>query len=301
MIHYISFFDPPWHNECDVATALELHGYEVSRCQVTDPLDRPGIADKPQVKDRDLILTSVPHRVPLAELREYKARGAILACWYWDWIFGLGNREAAYLPALLLMDAVFSSAGFCGAAYIRRHVNCRHYLPQCAVPRTSLAPPDRRTKKHDIVFLGHLWTPDRKELARRLRHRWDFANVGFGPRVWGRELADVCQSTSIMIGTNYRNDVAGYWSDRCYVTMGAGGFYLGQHVKGLERVFQNGVHCGFFYGLDDMEVKVDWWLKHPAELEACRQRGHALVQEKHTYTQRVRDLLSALQSRQLLK
>lgn len=301
MIHYISQFDPPWHSERYVADALDHHQAACTRYNFPDPLDRPGRGGKPAIKPDDIILTSVPSRFPLDELRTYKAQDAFLVCWYFDSIWGLGNRPAAYLPRLLLMDAVFSTDGFCSGAYILRHVNCRHYLPQAAPPQADLPPPTPGTEKHDVVFLGQLWTPDRKELARRLRARCDFANLGTGPRIWGRALSDICQTSAIMIGTNYRNDIAGYWSNRCYVVMGAGGFYLGQHVRGLDRTFQNGVHCGFFYGLDDMERKVDYWLNLPTEREACRLRGHALVQGRHTYTHRVGQLLAALRDRRFLK
>lgn len=300
VIHYISFFDPPWHDEVNVADALDHHQATCTRYNFPDPLDRPGRGGKPAIKSGDIVFTSVPSRFPIAELLDYKARGAILVCWYFDWIWKLQNRAAVYLPRLLLMDAIFSTDGFCGGAYILRHVNCRHYLPQAAAPLDTLPPPTPGTEKHDVVFLGHLWTQDRRELARRLRVRCDFANLGNGPRIWGRPLSDICQTSAIMIGTNYRNDVAGYWSDRCYVVMGSGGFYLGQYVKGLDRTFEDDVHCGFFFGLDDMEKKVDYWLSHPAEREACRRRGHCLVQSRHTYTHRVGQLLAALKARRFL-
>ena len=301
MIHYISQFDPPWHTERLVADALDLHGVTCTRYHFSDHLDRPGRGGKPALRPDDLVLTSVPSRFPLDELRYYKARGALLVCWYFDWIWHLANRPATYLPRLQLFDAVFSTDGFCGGAYVLRHVNCRHYLPQAAEPRASLPPPTPGTEKHDVVFLGRLWTQDRRELARRLRARCDFANLGDGRRIHGRALTDICQSSSIMIGTNYRNDIAGYWSNRCYLVMGAGGFYLGQHVRGLDKTFQDGVHCGFFFGLDDMEVKVTYWLNHPVEREACRLRGHALVQSRHTYTHRVGQLLAALRARRFLR
>ena len=301
MIHYISFFDPPWHNEKNVADALTQLDCPHTCYQFPNPLDRPGRFGKPAIKGGDIIFTSVPSRFSLQELLDYKAQGAYLVCWYFDWIWKLQNRATAYVPRLLLMDAIFSTDGFCGHEYVKRHINCRHYLPQGAAPLDSLPPPSPGTEKHDVVFLGHLWTADRKELARRLRGRCNFANLGNGPRIWGRALSDICQSSAIMIGTNYRNDIAGYWSDRCYVTMGAGGFYLGQYVRGLNRSFIDGVHCGYFDGPADMERKVTWWLANPTEREACRQRGFALVQAQHTYTNRVAILLQALRSRGYLR
>jgi len=296
MWHYISCFNPPWHNETNVYNALTLHGCDVHCYEVTNQHDRPGTRGRPAIKPGDIVFTATPHRILLSELRTYKNQGAKLVTWYWDWLWSLQNREAAYLPRLLLMDAVFSTDGSSSAEYIRRGVQCRQYLPQCAAPEPRLRLPPSGTKKHDVIFVGSLWTPDRKELARRLSLRWDFANVGAGPRVWGRPLSNACQSSSICIGTNFRNDEPGYWSDRCYVVMGAGGFYLGQYVQELEQTFTGRVHCGFFDGLKDMEEQVEWWLAHPAEREACRLRGHALVQEQHTYTNRVTVLLAKLRS-----
>jgi hypothetical protein len=305
IIHYISFHEFPWRNERNVADALAWHGYEVQCYQVTDPRDRPGCNGAPPVKPGDVVLTSVPQSFPVAELKRYKDAGARLVCWYFDWLWGLQNRDAEYTPRLLLMDAVFGTDGFDDAEYVKRGITNRQWLPQAAMPEDRLRPVDAGTPRHDVVFMGHLWLPERKEMARRLNAKFNFANYGNcssdGRRVWGREMVNICQNSAIMVGTNYRNDVPGYWSDRCYVVMGAGGFYLGQYVPGLDRTFKDGVHCGFFDGFDDMEVKVAWWLKHDAERRACQKRGHALIHEKHTYTHRVGELLDALRRLRIVK
>jgi len=301
MIHYISHFDPAWCNENNVADALRHHGYPPTCYHFPNPLDRPGRNGKPDIKPNDIVFTSIPSRFPLPELRSYKFQGAHLVCWNFDWIWKLGNRPVLYTPRLRMMDVIFSTDGTCGREYIRRGMHCRIYLPQGAAPMATLPTPTPGTPKHDVVFMGHLYSRDRQELARRLSARWDFANLGAGERIWGRAMSDICQSTSIMIGTNYRNDIPGYWSDRPYVVMGAGGFYLGHHVRGFDNHFKHGVHYGRFEGMHDMEVQVAYWLCHPAEREACRLRGHALVQEQHTYTNRVGRLLAALRLRGFLK
>lgn len=305
MIHYISYFEFPWRNERNVAEALEWHGREVSCYQVTDPRDRPGRNGAPPVKAGDVVFTSVPQCLPVAELKRYKDDGAKLVCWYFDWLWGLQNRDAEYTPRLLLMDAVFGTDGLDDAEYVKRGVTCRYWLPQAAMPEDRLLPPPSGVPRHDVVFMGHLWLDDRKEMARRLNARWNFANYGNcsadNRRVWGREMVNICQNAKIMIGTNYRNDIPGYWSDRVYVMLMAGGFYLGQYVKGIERQFKDGVHAAFFDGFDDMEKKVAWWLAHDAEREACRKAGHRLVSEKHTYINRVEELLEAMKRLRIVK
>lgn len=296
MIHYISYFSPIWHNERNVADALGWHGYPVECYQVDQPDDRPGRNGAPAVKPGDVVFTAVPQSIPVADLKRYKQAGAKLACWYWDWLWDFANREAEYLPALKMMDSVLSTDGFSSAEYERRGVTCRHWLPQGAMPEDRLLPPRGGTPRHDVVFIGHLnGYPDRAEMRRRLAASCDFAVYGNysrdSRRVWGRELTSILQSAKVTIGSNWHNNVPGYWSDRIYVTMNNGGFYLGQYVPGLERYFKDGTHCGFYDGLDDMERKVAWWLKHDTQRERCRRAGHTLVRDRDTYIHRVGELL----------
>ena len=239
---------------------------------------------------------SKPQSIPVKDWQAWKDAGAKLACWYWDWIFGYANRDAEYTPALKLMDCVLSTDGFDSAEYVKRGVDCRHWLPQGAMPEDRLLVPRPGTPQHDCVFIGHLkGYPDRAEMRRRLAAKWDFAVYGDysrdGRRVWGRELVSILQSAKITLGSNWRNDVPGYWSDRIYVTLNCGGFYLGQYVPGLERYFKDGVHCGFFDGMADMERKVKWWLAHDTERERCRRAGHLLARDRDTYIHRVSELL----------
>jgi hypothetical protein len=306
VIHYISAFNPTWHNECQVATALEWHGQSVECYEYSHANDRPGRNGAPAVKADDVVFTAVPQCIPVDELKRYKDAGAKLACWYWDWLWGLEQRDEAYTPRLQLMDSVLSTDGFDDAEYVKRGVTCRHWLAQAAMPEDRLL--IGNGPRHDVVFMGHIWTDDRREMRRRLSERFNFANYGnysydaqVHHRIWGREMVSICQGAKIMLGTNYRNDIPGYWSDRIYVVMGAGGFYLGQYVPGLESQFKDGVHCAFYDGMDDMEEKVAWWLSHDAERERCRKAGHKLIHKCHTYIHRVGDLLEVWRRLELIR
>jgi len=303
-IHYVSYFERPWRNERNVAEALQWHGYPVECYQITDPCDRPGQNGAPAIEQGDIIFTSAPAQFGLDDMKRWHDQGAKLACWYFDWLWGLGNREELYVPRLKLMDMIFSTDGSDSAEYEKRGISCRHWLPQAAMPEDRLLTPRWGTPQHDVVFMGHIYTDERREIARRLAARWDFAHYGGGGeahRIWGYEMTSICQNAAIMIGTNYRNDVPGYWSDRRYVVMGAGGFYLGQHVPGTDAQFKDGVHCGFYDGMADMERKVKYWLEHSAERERCRRAGWRLVHERHTYTHRVGEMLAVLRRREMVK
>ena len=109
-IHYISKFDPPWHTERYIADALAWLGYEIECYEFDYDWDRPR-----DIKPGDILLTALPQQFTIAQLRKWKAAGAFLVCWYFDWIGADGNgykgRELSYMSKLQQFDAVFSTDG----------------------------------------------------------------------------------------------------------------------------------------------------------------------------------------------
>ena len=107
-IHYVSYFDPPWHTERYIADAMAWLGYKVECYEFVNDWDRPE-----NVKPGDIVMTSIPQQLGIAQLRAWKDAGAKLVCWYFDWIGADGNgykgRELSYAPKLKLFDVVFST------------------------------------------------------------------------------------------------------------------------------------------------------------------------------------------------
>lgn len=297
MIHYVSKFNPLWHTERHIADALEWHGQPVQCYDVTVKGDRP------HVKPGDLVFTSTPTSIDLEQFMRWKDEGARLACWYFDWIWDYQKRHERYLPALRLMDAVFSTDGFDSSRYEAEGVKCREWLPQAAPQEERLIDVPAGVPTHDVLFLGHLYNHDRKELINRLRAAR--LNVGVygvqhnGRRIWGRERQGLIRSAKIVIGVNCRDDIPGYWSNRVYLTLASGGFFLCRKVEGLDRLFQPGKHYAQFTG---SPVKaVNRWLKRNKERERIRQAGHKYCMAQHTYIHRVGELIDRLRARKLLK
>lgn len=300
-IHYLSCFAEPWRTERYIADALAWYGLDVECYQITDDRDRPGCNGAPSIAAGDLVFTSVPPRVNVQEWADYRAAGAKTACWYFDWVFGLNNRERYYLPALRLMDAVFSTDGFSDAEYQANGITCREWLPQAAPPESRLVEPGPGVPAHDVLFLGRLYNHDRQDIIAALHKDFDVGVYGVqttGRRIWGRERGAMLRAAKIVFGVSYRDDVPGYWSNRVYLTLSGGGFYLCRRVAGLDTQFVSGKHLATFTG--DARAAVAKWLKRDKARQRIRDKGYELVQREHTYTHRVGTLIARLRDRGLL-
>lgn len=303
MIHYISKFVPIWHTERYIADALEWYGRECECYDVQNPHDRPGRNGAPEVKAGDLVLSSVPQMLSMNELKAYKDKGAKLAAWYFDWIWDYQDRHLAYLPRLRMMDAVFSTDGFDSARYVSEGVTCREWLPQAAPQDSRLVDVPAGAPAHDVLFLGRLYNHDRQEIVNRLRA--ESINVGTygvqsdGRRIWGRERLGLIQSAKIVIGVNFRDDVPGYWSNRIYLTLASGGFFLCRKVAGIDKLFTPGKHFAQFTG--DPVKAVQRWLKRNTTRERIRRAGYEHCTTQHTYLNRVGELLARLKDKGLVR
>jgi spore maturation protein CgeB len=83
-----------------------------------------------------------------------------------------------------------------------------------------------------------------------------------------------------------------YTSDRTWMVMLAGAFYLGQGTPGVTQLLTDGEHCAWYTDADDCAVKLDHYLGDPAARERIRREGERFVRRNHTYDQRIANLLS---------
>jgi spore maturation protein CgeB len=140
------------------------------------------------------------------------------------------------------------------------------------------------SQRADVAFLGQLYGGRWDELAA-VRQRF---NVDVVSGVFGRDLSRVIRGHRIIIGPRYPS-APGYWSDRVYVVLGHGGFFLAPEVPGMrEECFEPGVH---FAALgDDPVADVRHWLDRADQRERIARQGQALVLGRFTYEHRVREM-----------
>jgi spore maturation protein CgeB len=112
--------------------------------------------------------------------------------------------------------------------------------------------------------------------------------------VEGREFSQVCSSAAITLGINPARATGGvsYTSDRTWMVILAGAFYLGQGTPGVEAFLRGGVHCAWYSDTADCVERVREYLADAPTRERIRQEGERFVRANHTYDQRIRNLLS---------
>ncbi len=191
-------------------------------------------------------------------------------------------------------------------------------LPSAADRDIKPVPPDSRFGA-DVAFIGtgpgirHGGTgfaPERAEflvtladaVGSTVRIRvWGGGWQGYqgrlewgGRPVFGRDLSRVCSSSGVVLGINpARAEGATYYtSDRIWMMILGGGFYLGRRSPGLDQLLEDGQHCAWYDNPQECAARARYYLAHDAERERIRASGEARVRDCHTFDQRVGYLLS---------
>jgi spore maturation protein CgeB len=115
-----------------------------------------------------------------------------------------------------------------------------------------------------------------------------------GRPAFGKNLSRVCSSSHIMLGINPARAAGAtyYTSDRIWMMMLGGGFYLGRRSAGLDELLQDGVHCAWYANAAECAARVRYYLAHDGERDRIRKAGEDRVRACHTFDQRIPFLLS---------
>lgn len=264
-------------SELYLADALERQGAEVVRVGVNSKKKRD------YDRDADVVVYAGPHRVS----REDRPR-TLKAFWTLDAPFAF-NRADSFRRAAKECDVVFASGDWelrdrRGAAPVR--------IPAAVSAIDVDFDPD---PIRNVAFLGTIYSERRREIANIIH---SFSGEVFsapGGKIYEGKLASYVQGTKIILGDNYTNDAAGYWSSRTYIIPGLGGFLLTAAVPGLEKEFGIGQHLATWSDLADLKAKIAYYLDHDAEREKIRADGFLHVQEHHTWDARARLMLRTLE------
>ena len=270
-----------WHTETEIAVYLELAGHRVDRYQ-HDFLDIDKFVNR--ASRYDIVITSLPQNFPPDFWRQVREAGPKIIAWYFDWIAAYQGREQQYLKRLVDFDLVLSTDGYDPGIY--RGVN-RFWLPHACDPRVYL--PYEEKPRYDVGFIGHVYTPYRSNLIRGLRAKYRFHIAGENNEVWGPNYRRACAQVRVMVGDNHRNDIAGYWSDRVYLSLACGAFLLYPRVEGLERHFTDGKHLVFYDSEQDLHEKIDHYLPLEDERKRIALDGSAHTRLNHSWEVRVRE------------
>ena len=68
-------------------------------------------------------------------------------------------------------------------------------------------------------------------------------------------------------------------SDRVYKIMAAKGFLITDDWPGREDIFIDGEHCVIFKDAEDLNQKINYYLKNPEEAKKIAEKGYKEVQK----------------------
>lgn len=291
-------------SDCEnwIASALDRNGHYCVRLQRIESAPDIGriIRTIHNHSATYLLLTKTPELTP-DDLQKIRDRTSVrIVFWTFDWMMDPPNWNW-YFPLAQMADICFQTDGYGEQAYWDNGIN-RVELHQGLEPsvhrtHTGISTKQVETFAADISFCGSVYTRRRQALCVELS-RYDFKKWG-GPddvAVWGRDFAAMCRCSKIVIGDNYVNNVPGYWSDRVYLTLACGGFFMTAYVDGLEREFENHKHLVWWNGFEEMHALIEHFLPLEAHRRNISLEGQALVQGRDTYDHRIAKMMERLRA-----
>ena len=211
--------------------------------------------------------------------------------------------EVAHIVAVGKLTQTFFVSGF--DAEWRALGLPAKFLPSAADREIKPVPPKKQYHS-DVSFIGTGYDPSRAQFLLKVANKYDIKVWGKGWEKWrkplnwkgrsveGSEFAAVCSSSSISLGINPDRAKGGstYTSDRTWMVILAGGFYLGHGTPGLTQMLREGDHCAWYKDIDSCLTKIGYYLENSAARERIRREGQVFVREHHTFDQRIHNLLS---------
>jgi hypothetical protein len=229
--------------------------------------------------------------------------------WYHDaaWFSTPERPDIAHIIKIGKLSQTFFVSGF-ENEWAALGLNAK-FLPSCADTGIKPLPPDKRYAS-DVVFIGTGYDPARAEFLLEVAKQYEVKVWGLGWDQWrkqlnwsgrvveGKEFSAVCSSSKIILGikpTIYNAKVSasgGTASDRTWMVMLGGGFYLGPGTPELRKMLRHDEHCAWYEDLDSCLGLIGHYLEDSRARERIRRQGEAFVRTHHTFDARIPNLLS---------
>lgn len=301
----------PWRMEAATANALRRAGHEVlivddrrTKRALGRKLTQHLVRGRARRFRPDFIFLSKCLALDLSTVREL-VDGIPNAMWYHDpqWYRDTARPDIGHIAAVGRIATTFFVTGF-DAEWRALGMNAK-FLPAAGDAGITPVTPDPAYAS-DVAFIGTGYDETRAAVLVELARRFDVRVYGPGWERWakvlkwngrpveGEEFARVCSSAAITLGINPARASGGttYTSDRTWMVMLAGAFYLGMGTPGVEQFLRGGEHCAWYTDAADCAVQVEHYLRATDERERIRRTGEAFVRANHTYDQRIHNLLS---------
>lgn len=307
-VAYVGNFGPEWSTENDVRLAFEALGWDVVQLQE----NTTGVRQlREAALSSDLLLwTSTWDSIPLVDALDVFAEcaraGIPTATLHLDtfWPVDRGSRRW-WREAMFHTAHVFTADGDHPEKWAGLGVN-HHWLRPGVRHSACFIGEARDEYRCDVAFVGSdgrgyhpEWTY-RAELVGELeamceRNGWLFRNPGGRQdKVDRGAMNDFYASARVTVGDSLclKREDAHYWSDRAYEAPGRGGLLIMPMIDALQGDFDEEMPMYAWGNWADLEYLVGVGLD--GDFEPNRKACHEIAAERHTYVNRVCELLGVV-------
>ena len=117
-----------------------------------------------------------------------------------------------------------------------------------------------------------------------------------GRFVWGEEHAKIARLSKIYLGLDAMPHVRKSMSERLYIAVGCGAFYMCRHVDGIEDVLEPGKEIITFQNEDEMIDMIRYYLRNDDLRKKIAEAGKKRVLKEHTYEIRMRQMIGIIEN-----
>jgi len=264
----------------------------------------------------DLFFVAGGHRIFPETVAEIKREAIMTALWTID----PPKNFKPIIASAPYYDYIFT--GGSEAYDILKDTGLRnlHWLPFACDP--DLHKPQTLTKDEanlyscDIAFVG---TVDPELYPRRCRLLEAISDFDLG--VWGPSSEKIPPSSPLKHRIRGGKAIPAVWtkiysrakivlclhyqdptgetpcqqaSPRIFEALACGAFVISDNQRDVFSLFKEGEHLAGFNDSDDLSAKITYYLDRPLEREEIARRGRREVISKHTYVNRIQELLSTV-------
>lgn len=156
----------------------------------------------------------------------------------------------------------------------------------------------------DIVFLGQNYagqfplSNERQQMVAHMKRHFGsrFGVFGSGWRdgdgsALGNQVYESKVYNTAKIAINHSHfNIERYTSDRLFRLMGSGVFCLSHHYKGIEKDFKVGTHLHTYNSLEELTLKVSYFLNNELERNQVAMQGYDYVRANFTFNNMAKNI-----------
>ena len=228
------------------------------------------------------------------------------AFWYFDAAAPLAEPVAALAR---VTARTFATYGYQVDAFRKAGAPVAHFLPQGLDPAIDYpAEHCPESFRCDVSFVGSGQYPRRYGLLQAVATscRLQIRGPGWGSapqilpiaggRLRGHAFAEAVRGAAISLGVDalpfQREETQGGTSNRLWRVLGAGGLFLGEHVRGVDAFARDGQHAVWYRSPEEAIEQIRRLLVDPDLRSRIAGAGRAHALANHTYRHRLALLLA---------